>query len=103
MSGKGRGRSSGRDRGRRSQAARGSNYAISKKSKGLCTALGDHVFDYGQKGAADQVKSSYRTLVRHVGTLYGPDIANELENRKTRVIPKPEYTQDVLDEHDNLN
>lgn len=87
----------GRGKGRANRAEYSAGTPTNKKSKGLCEALGDHVFDYGQKGAADLAKTSYEALVRHIGTTYGPDIGNELENRKTLVIPKPEYTQETVD------
>jgi hypothetical protein len=69
------------------------------KHKGLCAALGIHVFDYGQKGAADQMRTTWEKIVHHVGTIYGHDISNELQNKKTVIIDEPKHTQDVLDKH----
>ena len=69
------------------------------KHKGLCAALGIHVFDYGQKGAADQMRTTWKKIVHHVGTIYGHDISNELQNKKTVIIDEPIHTQDVLDKH----
>jgi hypothetical protein len=69
------------------------------KHKGLCAALTYHVFEYGQKGAADQMRTTWEKIVHHVGTIYGHDISNELQNKKKVIIPKPEHTQDVLDKH----
>jgi hypothetical protein len=86
---------SGRDRGIYYSGASG---AVAKH-KGLCAALSNHVFDYGQKGAADQMRTTWEKIVHHVGTIYGHDISNELQNKKTVVISKPEHTQDVLDKH----
>ena len=69
------------------------------KHKGLCAALNNHVFDYGQKGAADQMRTTWEKIVHHVGTIYGHDISNELQNKRTVIITKPEHTQDVLEKH----
>jgi hypothetical protein len=67
------------------------------KHKGLCAALGIHVFDYSQKGAADQMRTTWEKIVHHVGTIYGHDISNELQNKKTAINDEPKHTQDVLD------
>jgi hypothetical protein len=39
------------------------------------------MFDYGQKSAADQMRTSWEKLVQYVGTNYGQDINNELQNK----------------------
>ena len=95
--GRGRGTSRGRGRGR------GNYYsgtgATVVKHKGLCAALTSHVFEYGQKGAADQMRTTWEKIVHHVGTIYGHDISNELLNKKTVIITKPEHTEDVLMKH----
>jgi hypothetical protein len=63
----GRGNRGGRDgnsRGGRGQGGRGRGNSYSglsgalAKHKGLCAALGIHVFDYGQKGAADKMRTA---------------------------------------------
>ena len=51
--------------------------------------MGGHVFDYGQKGSADQMRTSYEKLVQYVGTSMGTDILNELRNKVTAVVPEP--------------
>ena len=56
-----------------------------------------HVFDYGQKRAADQMKVTYEKIVQRVGTIYGQDISNELQNRKKIILDPPEYTQEIKD------
>jgi hypothetical protein len=61
--------------------------------------LGNNVFDFGTRGAADQVKTSYKALTQHLGTMYGPDIANELENRRILTIPMPVHSQATLNDH----
>ena len=100
MSGRGRGRGRGKG-GRGKGKGRGSNHvpATPTKTKGLCAALGNHVFEYGQKESADQVRTTWDKIVQYSGTIYGHDISNELQNKKTLVIQEPEYSQDTLTEH----
>ena len=45
------------------------------------------------------MRTTWEKIVHHVGTIYGHDISNELQNRKTVTITKPEYTQAVQDKH----
>ncbi len=71
MSGGNKGR--GRGRGGRGQG-RGNNYsgtgaAAAAKHTGLCSALGNYVFDYGQKAAADQMRTTWEKIVHHAGTI----------------------------------
>lgn len=89
------GRGGGRGRGR------GSHYTGNARTtaKGLCAALGTNVFDYGQKGSADQMRTSWEKLVQYAGTTYGQDISNELKNKKEITIPEPEHTDDVKNRH----
>jgi hypothetical protein len=56
------------------------------------------VFDYGQKAAADQMRTTWDKLVQHVGTSHGQDISDELQNKKT-VTSQPAHTADVLSRH----
>ena len=76
---------------------RGHNYtgASTTKAKGLCSALGNHVFEYGQRGAADTARVTWEKIVHHVGTIYGHDISNELQV----ILPEQEYTDDVKAKH----
>ena len=103
--GRGRGHRGNRDgnRGGRGRGkGRGNSYTsnvTTTKHKGLCAALGSHVFDYGQKGAADNMRTTWEKIVHHAGTIYGHDISNELQNRKTITIEEPKHTQEVLDKH----
>jgi hypothetical protein len=88
MTGKGRGGSrSGRggECGGRG-CGRGQNYTSARTARtaaksGLCAALGINVFDYGHRAAADQMRTSWEKLVQFVGTNYGQDISNELQNK----------------------
>ena len=65
----------------------------------MYSALGIHVFDYGTKASVDQMRTTRDKLVHYVGTIHGHDIRNELLNKKTIIITKPEHTQYVLYEH----
>jgi hypothetical protein len=101
MSGRG-GRSYGRggrgSAGRGKSRGRGHNCtgtSVSSK-KGLCEALGINVFDYGQKAAADQMRTSWEKITEYVGTTYGQDTSNELQNKTTVVIAEPVHTPAVL-------
>ena len=102
MSGRGNGRGGrgnnargGRGRGR------GQSYtaAASTAKRGLCTTLGTNVFDYGQKSSADQLRTSWEKLVQYVGTNYGQDVSNELQNKITVILPEPTYTAAILTRH----
>jgi hypothetical protein len=95
-----RGNGRGRGRSTRGRTGRGKDYSANiPKQRGLCAALGEHVFDYGQKGAADQSRTTWEKIVHHVGTIHGHDISNELLNRTEIPIPKPQYSQATLDQH----
>jgi hypothetical protein len=65
----------------------------------MCTHLGTNVFDYGQKSAADQVQTSWEKLVQYVGTNYGQDINNKLQNKVWVILTEPAHTDDVLARH----
>ena len=93
----GRGNSGRGGRGR----GRGQNYtgAANAPKRGLCTTLGTNVFDYGHKAAADQMRTSWEKLVQYVGTNYGQDISNELQNKITVTLAEPVHTPEVLARH----
>jgi hypothetical protein len=57
------------------------------------------VFDYGQKSAADQMRTSWENLAQYVGTNYGQDISNKLQNKITLIIVEPVHTDDVILKH----
>ena len=102
MSGRGR---TGRGQGRGSRAGRsgrGSNYSgstQSRKTQGKCADLGTDVFDYNTSGAADQTRTTWKAVIIYAGAKYGQDIANELENRKTLIIPAPTHSAETLAAH----
>jgi hypothetical protein len=57
------------------------------------------VFDYVQKSAADQMRTSWEKLAQYVGTNYGQDISNELKKKITVILVEPVHTDDVLLKH----
>ena len=75
----------GRGRGRESD--RWNNYSVATPNHTvLCTALGKHVFDCGQKASAYQMCNTWENLVHNSVTIHGNDIINELQNKKTVII-----------------
>ena len=90
----------GSEHGGRSRG-RGQNYTGARMvaKSGLCAALGNNVFDYGHRAAADQMRTSWEKLVQFVGTNYGQDISNELQNKIPVTLPKPVHTPEVLARH----
>ena len=87
----GRGGCGSRGRGRGS----GHYTPTSNKNKGLCSALGQNIFDYDQKGEKDQMRTTWQNIVHHVEIVYGHDISNGMQNKTKFSIPKPEYTKDI--------
>jgi hypothetical protein len=57
------------------------------------------VFYYGQKSAADQMRTSWEKLAKYAGTNYGQDISSELQNKITVILVDPVHTDDVLVKH----
>jgi len=80
---------------------RGQYYNSSRKSSksGLYAALGTSVFDYGQKASADQMRTSWEKIVQYVGTNYGQDISNELQNKVTVTLAEPVHSLEVMARH----
>ena len=95
------GNRSGRGRGRGNRSGRlsgkPSNSPVSQKKTGSQKELEHHVFDYGTKGAADQLSTTWEKIVTFVGTNMGEDIRNELRNEREVIIPTPGYSQEVQD------
>jgi hypothetical protein len=58
-----------------------------------------HVFDCGSKGAADQMRNTWEKITHHVGTIYGHNISNELQNKTLVTIAEPQYTAAVIVKH----
>ena len=102
MSGRG-GRGRGGRGGGRGGRGRGRGHGYTGTSgatkKGLCNALGPNVFDYGDKAAADRMRTSWEKVVQYVGAHYGQDISNELQNKIRVTLPEPTHSNDVLTRH----
>ena len=92
---RGHGRGNGRDRG--NQYSVGNPYGSTKKRKMLCATLGEILFTYSGKGAAEQIIKTLKKVVKQIGTIYGQDIRNEHHNRKVVSIDKIKRTLAVLD------
>ena len=63
------------------------------------SALGTHVFDYGHKAAADQMRTSWEKLAQYCGTINGQNIHNELSNKTPVILQEPVYTPAVMARH----
>ena len=57
------------------------------------------MFDYGHKAAADQMRTSWEKLVQYVGTNYGQDISNEIQNKVTLILAEPVHSPTVMARH----
>ncbi len=66
---------------------------------GLFVALGNNVFDYGHRAAAEQMRTSWEKLVQFVGKNYRQDISNELQNKILVILTEPVHTPEVLARH----
>jgi hypothetical protein len=76
----------------------GQNYTGSANTtkKGLCANVGTNVFYYGKKSSADLMRTSWEKFVQYVGTTYGQDINNELQNKISVEIIEPVHSAEVL-------
>ena len=57
------------------------------------------MFDYSQKSAADQTRSSWDKLVQYLGTHYGQYISNELQNKLTVNLVELFHEPEVIEQH----
>jgi hypothetical protein len=67
------------------------------KGKGACEALGTHTFEYGQRGSADQMRTTFKEIIKYVGNTYDIHMTTELRTRTTVVIPEPKESKETLD------
>ena len=84
----------GRGKGRESSYSSQGNTA----KKGLCSALGKYMFDYGHKTAADEMRTTWEKIIQYISTIYGQNISNKLYHKKI-ILPEPVYTTIVLTRH----
>jgi len=87
--------------GMRSHGGRGRGYSgqSSYCQTGLCKELGYNVFDYGKKGSADLMRTSWEKICQYVGSEYGEDIAKELQNKTQVTVQEPTHTDTVQQRH----
>ena len=99
--GRGRGGGRGGHAARGHGGGRGNAYVGKAKSTkvGLCKDLEGNVFDFGTTSAADQMRITQEKIAQYFGAKYGEDIANELQNKTTVVIPTPTYSSATLTRH----
>ena len=76
----------------------GHNYSVanSASKKGLCSDLGNNIFNYGQKAAANYMRTSWEKFVKYVSTKYGQDIRNELKKKIKSNIFSQVHSNKVL-------
>lgn len=91
----GRGRGSGQGRGN----YKGHGNTGTKGQVGACKELGGNIFDYGPKGSADLLRTSWDKLIQHAGTKYGQDICSELQNKTQLILSTPTHSQETLARH----
>jgi hypothetical protein len=84
-----------------SGGGRGNTYVGKGKMMkvGLCKDLKGNVFDFGTISAADQLCIMQEKIAQYIGAKYGEDIANELQNKMTVVIPTPTYSSAMMTRH----
>ena len=57
------------------------------------------MFDYGQKSAADQTRSSWEKIVKYVGTNFDQDISNGLQKKTTVNLIELVHAPEVIARH----
>jgi hypothetical protein len=65
-------------------------------TKRACEALGENIFEHGQKGSTDQMQKTYNAIIKYVGNTCGTNMSTELLNRTRFVIPAPVESADTL-------
>ena len=107
MSGRGRGGGNKSNKPGKGKAGRGGGTSRnassnSTKKSGSNKSLHGHVFDYGTKGAADQMVTTWEQIIIHIGSTLGQDIGSELRNRAPIALPKPTIPQAAQDKHNDF-
>ena len=90
------GRGRWRGRGIYGRGRGGNKPTVTIIKKGLCATLGDKIFTYNKKGAAYQLATTLRQIVKHIGTIYGKEIRKNIHNQTAVIIVKSVYDQDFL-------
>jgi hypothetical protein len=73
-----------------------------QKKQGLVPALGEHIFDYNVPNTAAQMLTTWEKIVEYVSSTYSNDISTELYTRKTLVLPPPEHSKEIQEEHKEI-
>jgi hypothetical protein len=90
--GRGHGRGCGnKGRGGRGKSQGNSGHTKPTFARGACADLGNHVFDYGPKGPADQRATTWEQINIYVGTKFVEEITNTLRNGKEQPIPSQQF------------
>jgi hypothetical protein len=98
MSSSGRGRSQGSGPNRRQGrdiSARKAGGSPAVQKKGLTAALGSHIFDYGDKDSADQMKVTWEKVCNHIGNTLNQELATEILTGK-KIVPHMPTIDDAL-------
>ena len=99
--GQGDGRAGRDGRSGARQKGRGSGYLVKPKitKVGLCKELESNVFHYGGYNAADTMRVTQENIQHYVGIKYGEDIANKICNKVTMVLQPPQYSDAIINRH----
>ncbi len=99
--GQGDGRTGHNGRSGAGQKGRGSGYSAKPKTTkvGLCKELESNVFHYGGYNAANTMRVIQEKIQQYVGIKYGKDIANEICNKVTVVLRLPQYSDVIINRH----
>ncbi len=83
------------------QKGHGSGYLAKPKitKVGLCMELESNVFHYGGYNAADTIRVTQEKIQQYVGIKYGKDIANKICNKMTVVLRPPQYSDAIVNRH----
>ena len=55
------------------------------------------MFTYEEKNSADEMQTTWEKAVQHIGISMGQNISTELRTRTLMVLPKPTYSQEILE------
>ena len=62
---------------------------------GLSKELGHNIFNYGKKGSANQMRTTWEKLCQYIGKEMSEDIATELCNKTEVAIMEPTHSAEV--------
>jgi hypothetical protein len=79
----------------------GSGYSAKPKTTKveLCKELESNVFHYGEYKAVDTMRVTQEKIKQYVGIKYGKDIANKICNKVTVVLWPPQYSDVIVNRH----